>query len=64
MIVRLVSINAIRKGDWIVKVSQAFDQIVVVAYHATRYEGHVKFFLCEQEAIIYVETLLLKGDSV
>jgi hypothetical protein len=63
LIVRLVSIQPIGKGDWIVKVSSAFDQILVVAYHITRYEGHVKCFTSELEAVVYVETLLLSGSS-
>jgi hypothetical protein len=61
MIVRLYSFGAIRKGDWLIKVSSAFDQILVIAYHQTKYQSRVKVFNNEIEAVYYVETLLSGG---
>jgi len=61
MIVKLVSFNTIRKGDWLVKVSGAFDQVLVVAYHQTKYQSRVRCFTNEVEAVYYVETLLNGG---
>lgn len=61
MIVSLFSFGAIRRGDWLVKVSAAFDQILVIAYHQTKYQSRVKCFTNEVEAVHYVETLLNGG---
>jgi protein involved in temperature-dependent protein secretion len=61
MIVKLYSFGAIRRGDWLIKVSAAFDQILVIAYHQTRYQSRVKCFRNEIEAVYYVETLLAGG---
>jgi hypothetical protein len=60
--VLLTSFGPIRKGDWTVKVSHLIDQVLVVAYHKTKYEGHIRCFTNEYEAVLYVEYLLLKGD--
>lgn len=61
MIVKLVSFGAIRRGDWLIKVSGAFDQVLVIAYHQTKYQARVKVFTNEVEAVHYVETLLNGG---
>jgi hypothetical protein len=61
MIVKLVSFGAIRRGDWLIKVSGAFDQVLVIAYHQTKYQSRVRVFTNEVEAVYYVETLLNGG---
>lgn len=63
MIVNLISLGAIRRGDWVVKVSGAFDQMLVVAYHQTKYQCRVKCFTNEIEAVYYVESILLNGPD-
>jgi hypothetical protein len=63
MIIKLVSFGAIRKGDWIIKVSGAFDQVLVIAYHQTKYQARVRCFTNEIEAVYYVETLLAGGPD-
>jgi hypothetical protein len=61
MIVRLYSFGAIRRGDWLIKVSSAFDQILVITYHQTKYQSSTRVFNNEIEAVHYVETLLNGG---
>ena len=59
-VVKLTTFGPIRRGDWIVKVSAAFDQVIIVAYHITKYEFHIRCCTSEVEAVEYVEYLLLK----
>jgi hypothetical protein len=58
--IKLVTFGPIIRGDWVIKVSNVLDQILVVAYHRTNYEAHVRYFTDEAEAVLFAEYLLLK----
>jgi hypothetical protein len=59
--VKLTSFGPIKRGDWTIKVSALLDQILVVAYHKTNYEFHLRCCTDEVEAVTYVEYLLVKN---
>jgi len=61
--IKLYSFNPIRKDDWIIKVSTALDQVIVVAYHQTKYQSEVRGFTNEVEAVYYVENILMRGSG-
>lgn len=60
-IIKLISFGTIRKDDWLVKISTTLDQILVCAYNCTTYQGQIRLFKNELEAVMFVEYLLLKG---
>lgn len=62
-VVSLFSFGPVRRNDWLIKVSAAFDQVIVIAYHQTKYQGIVKCFTDELEAVLYVEYLITHGTT-
>jgi hypothetical protein len=60
-IIKLISFGTIRKDDWLIKISTTLDQILVCAYHRTTYQGQIRLFKNELEAVMFVEYLLLNG---
>jgi hypothetical protein len=63
MLIKLYTFAPVRKGDWVVKVSSALDQILIVAYHTTKYSSQVRVFSNEIEAVCFLENLLNSGPS-
>lgn len=62
-VVRLFSFGPFKRDDWIIKVSSAFDQVIVIAYHQTKYQGTIQCFTNEIEAVMYVEYLIKNGTT-